>query len=151
MKNPWMGLAISGPLLILGMGASGARAQSVDLLVRAARVIDGTGAPWFMGDVAIADGRILAVGRNLDMEATQSIDAEGRILAPGFIDVHTHADRGIGDLPRADNFVLDGVTTAVGGNCGGSEAASRPRSATPRPATTGRARTRVKTGRARSA
>ena len=121
MKKPWMGLGFSVALLMLGMGASGVSAQSVDLLVRQARVIDGTGAPWFMGDVAVADGRIVAVGRNLDVDATRSIDAAGRILAPGFIDVHTHADRGIGDLPRADNFVLDGVTTVIGGNCGGSE------------------------------
>jgi N-acyl-D-amino-acid deacylase len=111
---------MAGALLLLTMVVPGVRAQTVDLLVREARVIDGTGSPWFVSDVAVDDGRIVAMGPNLDVEATQTIDAAGRILAPGFIDVHTHADRGIQRLPRADNYLLDGVTTVVGGNCGGS-------------------------------
>jgi len=83
--------------------------------------VDGTGSPWFVNDVAVDDGRIVAMGVHLQIQAARTIDAAGRILAPGFIDVHTHADRGIQALPRADNFLLDGVTTVVGGNCGGSE------------------------------
>jgi N-acyl-D-amino-acid deacylase len=98
----------------------------VDLLVRNARVIDGTGSPWFINDVAIDDGRIVAMSARLDMEANQVIDAGGRYLAPGFIDVHTHVESsstrdGLERMPRADNFLLDGVTTIVTGNCGGSE------------------------------
>ena len=121
MPNPWKPLGTAGVLLALMAGASEVHAQTVDLLVRQARVIDGTGSPWFVSDVAVDDGRIVAMGTHLDLDAHLSIDADGRVLAPGFIDVHTHADRGIGELPRADNYVLDGVTTVVGGNCGGSE------------------------------
>ena len=122
MTSPWKRLGFAGTLLMVSSGVSEGQAQSVDLLVREARVIDGTGAPWFVSDVAVKDGRIVALGRNLDVDAALSIDAAGRVLAPGFIDVHTHADRGIRDLPRADNYLLDGVITVVGGNCGGSEA-----------------------------
>lgn len=114
-------IGVAGALLLLSTAVTEIYAQEVDLLVREARVIDGTGSPWFVSDVAVDDGRIVAMGSNLDVEASQTINAAGRILAPGFIDVHTHADRGIEELPRADNFLLDGVTTVVGGNCGGSE------------------------------
>lgn len=121
MKSLWIGLSILAALTLLGLGTPGVSAQSLDLVVRQARIIDGTGAPWFVGDVAVDAGRIVAMGKNLDVDAAESIDAAGRILAPGFIDVHTHADRGIQRFPLAENFLLDGVTTVVGGNCGGSE------------------------------
>ena len=121
----WTCLGSAGLLVLASAGVFEAHAQAVDLLIRQARVIDGTGSPWFVSDVAIDDGRIVALGTNLDVEASQVIDAAGRILAPGFIDVHTHAEppgRGWpGNIPRADNFLLDGVTTVVAGNCGGSE------------------------------
>ncbi len=121
MRDPWTRLGIACALLFLTTGISEVCAQKVDLVVRQARVIDGTGGPWFLGDVAVNNGRIVAVGTNLEVDAAQSIDAAGRILAPGFIDIHTHAERGLEKLPRADNFLLDGVTTVVAGNCGGSE------------------------------
>ncbi len=121
MKSSSMRIALAGTLLFLSLGFSEAPAQTADLLIRDARIVDGTGSPWFAGDVAVEDGRIVAMGPGLEMAASRTIQAGGRILAPGFIDVHTHADRGIGELQRADNFLLDGVTTVVGGNCGGSE------------------------------
>lgn len=101
-------------------------AADADILIRNARVVDGTGSPWFLSDVAVTDGRISAMGRNLTFDAAATIDAGGRVLAPGFIDVHTHVESGTSregliDLPRADNFLLDGVTTIITGNCGGSE------------------------------
>ena len=101
-------------------------AADADILIRNARVVDGTGSPWFLSDVAVTDGRISAMGRNLNVDAASTIDAGGRVLAPGFIDVHTHVESGTSregliDLPRADNFLLDGVTTIITGNCGGSE------------------------------
>ena len=97
-----------------------------DLLIRNAKVVDGTGSPWFLSDVAVTDGRISAMGRNLDVDADTIIDAAGRVLTPGFVDVHTHVEsssrrKGLADNPRADNFLLDGVTTIITGNCGGSE------------------------------
>src|SRR5262245_45138091 len=63
-----------------------------DLLIRNGRVIDGAGNPWFYGDVAIRDGRIVAVGRVPPGDATQTIDASGLFVSPGFIDIHSHSD-----------------------------------------------------------
>lgn len=82
-------------------------------------MIDGSGARPVRGDVAIRDGRIVAVGSLANATAAEVIDAAGLMVAPGFIDVHTHADD-IGDTPRAENFVRMGVTSVVAGNCGGS-------------------------------
>jgi len=98
----------------------------IDLLIRDARVVDGTGSPWFVSDVAIDDGYIVAMAANLNVDADRLIDASGRVLAPGFIDVHTHVESssrrgGLELFPRADNYLLDGVTTIITGNCGGSE------------------------------
>jgi len=103
-----------------------AQGNQVDLLIQNARVVDGTGSPWFRSDVAISNGRIVDIGADLDIDASQTIDAGGRVLAPGFIDVHTHVESsgsrdGLQRLPRADNYLLDGVTTIITGNCGGSE------------------------------
>src|SRR5438876_7700605 len=88
------------------------------VIIRHGRVADGSGNPAFFADMSIKDGRIAAIGRVAD-DAKTEIDAKGLIVAPGFIDVHTHADE-IADLPRAENFVRMGVTTIVAGNCGGS-------------------------------
>lgn len=96
-------------------------AADYDLLIRNARVIDGTGNPWFRGDVGIQNGKIAAVGQLDGMTADRTVDAAGRVLAPGFIDVHTHVETGIETVPGGDNYVMDGVTTVVTGNCGGSQ------------------------------
>ena len=113
-------------LVLLFVTSGVAIGADADLLIRDARIVDGTGSPWFVGDVAVSDGRIAALGTNLQITAEQTIDASGRVLAPGFIDVHTHVEGserrpGLEGLPRADNFLLDGVTTIITGNCGGSE------------------------------
>src|SRR5215510_4728583 len=90
--------------------------QPFDLVIRHGRVADGTGNPAFFADVGVKDGRIAAVGR-IDGSAKTEIDATGLTIAPGFIDVHTHAED-IGELPLAENFTRMGVTTLVLGNCG---------------------------------
>jgi N-acyl-D-aspartate/D-glutamate deacylase len=69
-------------------------AQEYDLLIRGARVADGTGAPWFVADVAVKQGRITAVGRLGQVSARRIVDAKQRILAPGFIDVHSAESSG---------------------------------------------------------
>src|SRR3954453_23033325 len=98
-----------------------AAAADYDVLVRHARVIDGSGNASFTADVAVKYGRIVAVRQLAGATATRIIDAAGRVVAPGFIDVHTHVEGNIEQNPRADNFLLDGVTTVITGNCGGSE------------------------------
>jgi N-acyl-D-amino-acid deacylase len=110
-------------LLLLG---NGPQPPQYDVLIRDARVIDGAGNPWFRADIGILKGRIAAVGTLTGATARKTIEAAGRVLAPGFIDVHTHIEKteaggGIERVPRGDNYLRDGVTTVVTGNCGTSE------------------------------
>jgi N-acyl-D-amino-acid deacylase len=88
------------------------------LLIRGGTVIDGTRAPRFEADVAIADGRIAALGKLDDARADAEIDATRRIVAPGFIDAHTHDDRLLLSAPDMAPKASQGVTTVVAGNCG---------------------------------
>jgi len=94
-------------------------APRYDLVIVNGTVVDGSGAPARRADVALKDGRIVAIGSVVRRDAAATIDARDKIVAPGFIDVHTHADD-IWDNPRAENFVRMGVTSIVAGNCGGS-------------------------------
>ncbi len=95
-----------------------------DLLLRRARIYDGSGAQPFLGDVGVEGDRIAAVGLMPNTEARLVIDCQGLALAPGFIDPHNHAhneaEGGILNIPQADNMLRQGVTTLVAGNCGGS-------------------------------
>ena len=95
-----------------------ARGAAYDLVIRGGRIVDGTGNPAFFGDVAISKGRIADVGHIIGT-APAEIDARGMIVAPGFIDVHTHADDAA-QHPLGENFLRMGVTTVVVGNCGSS-------------------------------
>lgn len=90
-----------------------------DTVIAGGTVIDGSGSARAVNDVGIKDGRIVAIGRIPRSQAVQVIDAAGLVVAPGFIDVHTHAEN-IVDRPSASNFVRMGVTTVVAGNCGTS-------------------------------
>lgn len=92
-----------------------------DLMIKNARIVDGTGRPWQRGDVALRDGKIAAIGKLDAASAKESIDARDSVLAPGFIDIHTHADRDAVELHLMENYLRQGVTTLFGGNCGGSE------------------------------
>lgn len=93
--------------------------KDFDLAIINARIVDGTGNPWFRGSIGIKDGRIVKVG-NLDAaRAAYVIDAQNKIVAPGFIDVHTHVEN-IFQNPAAENFIRMGVTSLITGNCGGS-------------------------------
>jgi N-acyl-D-amino-acid deacylase len=95
-------------------------AAQYDLVITNARIIDGTGNPWFRGSIAIKDGRIARVGRVASNDGANVIDAKNQIVAPGFIDVHVHTED-VFENPAAENFIRMGVTTLVTGNCGGSE------------------------------
>jgi N-acyl-D-amino-acid deacylase len=89
-----------------------------DILIRGGELVDGTGSPRRHADVAIREGRVVAVGVGLAGEATQTLDARGKIVAPGFIDVHTHADAALVLDGDAQSAIRQGVTTNIAGNCG---------------------------------
>ena len=95
-----------------------AGAQDYDMILRGGRIVDGTGNPSFHADVAVKDGKIAAIGRITGL-ALRELDVRKLVVAPGFIDVHTHAEE-IDELPLAENFLRMGVTTLVLGNCGSS-------------------------------
>jgi dihydroorotase/N-acyl-D-amino-acid deacylase len=109
-------VGLLAPLLV----ALPAAAQEYDIVLRNARVVDGTGSPWFRGDVAVKGDTIAAVGPALAGEAERVVDLAGHVVAPGFLDVHTHARHGIFEVPTADNYVLQGVTTLFEGQDGSS-------------------------------
>ena len=111
-------LVLVAILVSIAPVAFGQVPERFDVLITNARIIDGTGNPWFWGSVAIRDGKIAGVGR-VSGTADQTIDAKGQIVAPGFIDVHAHTEDIFGN-PTAENFVRMGVTSLVTGNCGGS-------------------------------
>ena len=102
-----------------GISSSG-RGEPYDVIIRNAEVVDGTGAGPARADVAVRDGKIAKVGAIDAGEACErSVDAGGLMVSPGFIDIHTHADGGLLKHPEAWNYLSQGVTTAIGGNCGG--------------------------------
>ena len=90
-----------------------------DLMIRNARIVDGTGAPWYRADIAVEGGKIAAIGK-LSGEARETVDAADHYLAPGFIDIHSHSDDSILACPAAESRILQGVTTEIAGNCGAS-------------------------------
>ena len=91
-----------------------------DLLLKHARVADGTGSPWFRADIAISGDTIAAIAPSIDAPAARVIDLQDRVAAPGFVDIHTHARRGIDQTPTAANYVRQGVTTVIEGPDGSS-------------------------------
>jgi N-acyl-D-amino-acid deacylase len=107
-----VGLALAQP--------APAQTPPYDLVLRNGRLVDGTGSPWHRADLAIRGDTIVRIAPSIPERATRVIDVEGRVMAPGFIDVHTHARRGIFDVPTADNYVRQGVTTVMEGADGSS-------------------------------
>jgi N-acyl-D-aspartate/D-glutamate deacylase len=117
----WRLLAVTclcGALAVVAL----AQRPAFDLLIRHGRIVDGTGNPWFTGDVAVRDGRVVAIGRPRG-SAVRTIDATGLVVAPGFIDIHNHSDDAIVVDPNAESMVRQGVTTMILGE-GGSAAPS---------------------------
>ncbi|PWU08029.1 MAG: N-acyl-D-amino-acid deacylase [Terriglobia bacterium] len=97
-------------------------AQTVryDLLIAGGKIVDGTGGSWYYGDVGIRGDTIVAIGKLDRAAASRVLDAQALVVAPGFIDPHTHARRGIFDDPYAKNYIWQGVTTLMEGPDGSS-------------------------------
>lgn len=114
--------------LWLLLGFSACASPDYDLIIEDGRVVNGTGSPSFEGDIAIKDGMISAIGDLSEASASRRIDATGLVVAPGFIDIHSHATSGsiegsdIVEHPDAENYVRQGVTTVLGGQDGSSMA-----------------------------
>jgi N-acyl-D-amino-acid deacylase len=119
--------AAAGALALGGAATAAAQrrttvngAMNADLVLRRATVFDGLGNPGRVADVAVAGGRITAVGAALDLSGAEELDLNGLALAPGFIDIHSHTDTQLVRDPRADSKVRQGVTTEVAGQDGSS-------------------------------
>ncbi len=97
------------------------QAQQYDVLIKNARILDGTGNSWYRSDVGIKGNLIVKIAPVIGGSATKVIDAKSMILAPGFIDVHTHIEGDEKKTPTAPSFIYDGVTTVITGNCGSSQ------------------------------
>ena len=94
----------------------------LELLLKNGRIIDGAGNPWYRGDVAIREGKIVAVSRSIKNRADRVIDVHGLSVTPGFIDAHSHTDRTIYLNKYGESALKQGITTMVVGMCGGSAA-----------------------------
>ena len=108
--------------------ASSPKAQSpaYDLVLKNGRIIDGSGSPWYRADLAIRGDAIVKIAPSITESAARILDAEGLIISPGFIDIHTHARRGIFQVPTAENYVRQGVTTLIEGPDGSSPVPLKP-------------------------
>ncbi|TSA58412.1 MAG: D-aminoacylase [Sediminibacterium sp.] len=108
-------------IAILLLISSSSKAQQADLIIKNGKILDGTGNSWFYADIAVKDGKIIKIGALNTWKATTTLNAIGLIVSPGFIDVHTHIEGDERKNPTATNFIYDGVTSVVTGNCGLSE------------------------------
>src|SRR3954452_20233077 len=92
---------------------AGAQTATYDILIRNAHIVDGTGNPWYSGEIAVKDSRIAAIGHLGNIAATKVIDGTGLVAVPGFIDLHTHSDLSLLADGKAESAIRDGVTLDV--------------------------------------
>ncbi len=113
-------LVTLGVMLLVAVGPRAQVTSTYDLVFRGGRVVDGTGSPWVRADLAVKGDRIALIAPRITSPATRVVDATGLVISPGFIDIHTHARRGIFAVPTADNYTRQGVTTIYEGPDGSS-------------------------------
>ena len=113
-------LAVALAAMLAGVGGAGA--QTYDLIMRNARVVDGTGSPWYRADIAIRGDTIARIAPSIAEPATRVIDVGDLVAAPGFVDLHTHSGRNIFQVPTGDNYIRQGVTTIMEGADGAGTA-----------------------------
>src|SRR5687768_8304613 len=114
-----MRLSVAVFLTVLAVPATG-QTPAYDLVLRNGRIVDGSGSPWYKADVAIRGNTIVRIAPSIMEPATRVIDVRGQVIAPGFIDIHSHARRGIFEVPTAENYLRQGVTSVIEGPDGGS-------------------------------
>src|SRR2546426_179309 len=108
-------------LLILGLvPVLLAQNPPYDLVLHNGHIVDGSGSPWYVGDIAVRGDTIVRIAPSITDRAVRVIDVHGQVIAPGFIDIHSHARRGIFDVPTADNYIRQGITTVMEGPDGSS-------------------------------
>ena len=111
---------VSAISMLFFIPTMGVGQHKADVVIRNTRLVDGSGNPWYRADIAVRGDRIAAIGSLKDWHGLKEIDAKGQIAAPGFIDVHTHIEGDEAENPQATNFIFDGVTSVITGNCGSS-------------------------------
>ena len=119
LKTSLLGTAALGITGITGF--TGCRAgirNSFDTIIKNGAIYAGDGRAPVIGDIAIKDGKIAAIGSNLGKNAKAVLDVKGMVVSPGFIDIHTHTDTNLFDAPKGDSRIYQGITSEVGGNCG---------------------------------
>jgi N-acyl-D-amino-acid deacylase len=119
-------VAASAVVVSAGTPAPAQAPSPYDLIIRNARMVDGTGNPWYRGELAVKGDTIAVIARSIEGQAVRIIDARGMSVSPGFIDPHTHARRGIFQVPTAENYARQGVTTIMEGPDGGSPIPLKP-------------------------
>jgi dihydroorotase/N-acyl-D-amino-acid deacylase len=109
-------------VIVAAAATAGVAAQPApyDLVIRNGRIVDGTGSPWYRADVAVRGDAIVKIAPAIAEPAARVIDVGGRVVSPGFIDIHTHARRGLSEVPTAPNYIRQGVTTVMEGPDGSS-------------------------------
>src|SRR5215207_11215439 len=106
-------------LLLLGIPAAlSAQDDAFDVVIRHGHIIDGTGSPWYAGDIGIRGGRIAAIGRLDSIAARQTIDAAGQVVAPGFIDMLGQSEMTLLVAPSVPSMFYQGITTEISGEGG---------------------------------
>ena len=124
--SPLRCLTIVATLLAAAAVVSQAQESAFDLLIKNVRVVDGTGSPWYRADVALRGDTIARIASRIDAPAVRTIDAGGQVIAPGFIDIHSHARTTIFEVPTAENYLRQGVTSIIEGPDGSSPIPVKP-------------------------
>jgi len=107
-------------IIVTALFCTVAKNEKFDYVIKNGKIVDGTGNPWYKADIGITADRIADIGLIPEEKGRTIIDATGKVVSPGFIDIHTHTD-GIEKDPTAHNYIMQGVTTVISGNCGGGK------------------------------